>query len=399
MKIRDAFVAASLALAFFSSVNAQSGATRPRRVNPNQTPPPPSATESNETARTQPSARNSPGAANTARAFSLFQQKQFEAALAEARKVSDADPKNSEAWKIAGFAEMELKRYADAAADLKRALELQRAAGEEDANTSDALATAYIRTDNYQEALPLLVVATTRKNAKPDAITFYYRGLAELQTGKNAEAERSFNEVVKLDPKNTAALFYLGRFAFERKDNDAAVLLLNRTTAADPKLADAWTLLAHAYLRRAAAAGASGPKADADFLSAVRASENLIRLRPSDEAAALLHGQALINAKQYARAATTLEALAVKPDARGETLYLLGFAHTQAKNHPKAVAALERAAAKSPDDANIYRFLGYNYQLLKQYAKALAAYERGAELAPEDAYFKEAAESVRPFAK
>ena len=94
-----------------------------------------------------------------------------------------------------------------------------------------------------------------------------------------------------------------------------------------------------------------------------------------------------------------LERAAAGDAAKGETLYLLGFAYTQAKNHPKAVAALERAAAKTPEDANVYRFLGYNYQLLKQYAKALAAYERGMALAPDDAYFKEAAEQVRPFAK
>jgi tetratricopeptide (TPR) repeat protein len=404
-KIRNAFAAATLALASASFAAAQSGATRPRRVNPAppaSTPAPTSDSTANasEPARTQPAAASrttSASSASTARAFSLFQQKQFEAALAEARKVTTSDPKNSEGWKIAGFSEMELRRYADAATDLRRALELQRTEGQEDVNTADALATAYVRTEKYAEALPLLVAATTRKGAKPEAITFYYRGLAEFKTGKTAESQSSFAEAIKLDPKNSAALFYLGLLAFDRKDNDAAITFLNRATVANAQLVEAWTYLTHAYLRRAAAT-TEGPKADADFLSAVRASESLLRLR-SDEPNILLHGQALINAKQYARAATVLEPVAAKTDARGETLYLLGFAHTQAKNHPKAVAALERAAAKTPDDANIYRFLGYNYQLLKQYAKALAAYEKGQQLAPDDPYFKEAADSVRPFAK
>jgi len=409
-KISNAAVSAALVCWAAAGSFAQSGATRPRRVNPSQpvaaAPAPrasdePAASAPADTPRARPAAtannRAAAPASDTARAFSLFQQKQFDAALAEARKATAADPKNSEGWKIAGFAEMELRRYADAATDLQRALELQRAEGAEDANTADALATAYVRSEKYAEALPLLVAATTRKGAKPDAITFYYRGLSEFRTNKTAEAERSFTEAVRLDPKNAASLYYLGRIAFDRKDNDAAVNFLNRATAANAQFAEAWTYLAHAYLRRGAASG-EGPKADADYQGAVRASEALMRLR-SDEPAVLLHGQALINAKQYARAATVLERAAAGDAAKGETLYLLGFAYTQAKNHPKAVAALERAAAKMPEDANVYRFLGYNHQLLKQYAKALAAYERGMALAPDDPYFKEAADQVRPFAK
>ena len=409
-KIGTAFILSALALAAAGpDTLAQSGATRPRRVNP-QNQPLPAATPAGDNAAANtgtraasqpPAGRASsaaPSSADTARAFSLFQQKQYDAALAEARKATTADPKNSEGWKIAGFAEIELRRYADAAASLQRALELQRAAGDEDPNTADALATAYVRAEKYAEALPLLVAATTRAGAKPDAITFYYRGLSEFRTGKTADAERSFTEAVRLDPKNSASLFYLGRLAFDRKADDPAIASLNRATAANPQLVEGWTLLTYAYLRRADAAGGEGPKADADYLSAVRASESLMRVR-ADEASAQLHGQALIRSKQYARAALALEKVAAGESAQGTTVYLLGFAYTQAKNTAKAVAALERAAAKTPDDVNVYRLLGYNYEVLKQYAKALAAYEKGVQLAPDDAYFKESAERVRPFAK
>ncbi len=398
-----ALVVSALAFVAVSQTHAQSGATRPRRVNPqNQPLPTPEPATRADASNNSTAARTTPArasaSADTTRAYSLLQQKQYDAALAEARRVASADPKNSEAWKIAGFAEMELQRYAEAATSLQRALDLQRAAGEEDPKTADALAEAYIRAEKYAEALPLYVAATTRKGAKPDAITFYYRGLAEFRTGKNVEAERSFSEAIRLDPKNAASLFYLGRLAFDRKADDQAIAFLNRATTANAQLADGWTLLTYAYLRRANAAGSEGPKADADYLSAVRAGESLMRVR-SDEASTQLHAQALIGAKQYARAALALEKVSASQSAQGSTLYLLGFAYTQAKNTAKAVGALERAAAKTPDDANIYRLLGYNYEVLKQYAKALTAYERGAQLAPDDAYFKESAERVRPFAK
>src|SRR5687768_11794628 len=116
-----------------SSTPAQSGATRPRRVTPSQPAPTPAAagtTQATRPAAAASQAAGSPG--TTAHAFSLYQQKQYEAALREAKQIASADAKNAEAWKIAGFAEIELKQYAEAAADLQRAHDLQRAAGEED---------------------------------------------------------------------------------------------------------------------------------------------------------------------------------------------------------------------------------------------------------------------------
>ncbi len=409
-KIRLAAIVAFL-LSAVSLSFAQSGASRPRRVNPTPEPTPtpvsrpettlPTTTGANQTRNaptSQPAARTSTGAANdTTRAYSLYQQKLYDAALKEAKQIAASDPNNSEAWKIAGFAEVALKQYAEAAADLQRALDLQRAAGEEDPNTSDELAQTYVRIEKFDAALPLLVAATTRKGATPDAAMLSLRGLAEYRTGKQTDAERSFNAAIKADPKNSLSLFYLGRLAFERKDNDTAINLLNRATTADTRLAEAWTLLTYAYLRRAEAAPAAAT-ASADKLSAVRASEALLRLR-SDEASTVLHAQALIRAEQYARAATVLERITAADTAGGPTLYLLGISHSRAKNFPKAIAALERAATKTTNDANIYRELGYAYVSTKQYAKALAAYEKGLQIAPDDADLKSAAEQVRPFVK
>ena len=376
--------------------SAQSGATRPRRVTPVQPTTDAAASANTAATGTRAASATNAGSASTAHAFSLLEQKQYDAALAEARQLTAADPKNSEAWKISGFAQFYLKRYGEAAGDLERALELRRASGEKDPKTEDALAQAYFFGEKYDEALPLLVAATTRAGAKPDATLVYFRAVAEMNLKKTAEAERSFNEVLKNDPKNKFALLYLGQMAFGRQDYATAVNMLNRATLSDPTFAQGWEMLAQAYMYRGRAG--AGAAADADFLSAVRAADSLARLR-NDDRSALLQGQALIFAKQYARAATSLERAAASAQAPGETFYLLGFAQVQAKNFPKAIAALEQAATKTPDNAEVYRLLGFYYESSKNYTKALAAYERGLQLAPADAYFKESAERVRPFAK
>ncbi|HEX8130054.1 MAG TPA: tetratricopeptide repeat protein [Pyrinomonadaceae bacterium] len=394
----------ALLLTLSAAAAAQSGATRPRRVDPsaNTTPPPatrqtPAATQPRPTTTNTPVASTS-ASGDTARAFSLLQQKQYEAAAREARAAAAADPKNSEAWKIAGFAAFNLNQFKEAAADLQRALDLQRAAKEEDAPTVDALAKSLVRSDEFERALPLLVTATSRAGATPDATLLYYRGLSEYRTGKQAEAERSFNAAVKAEPKNSASLFYLGRISYERNQTDAAIAALNRATLADPRFSEAWTLLTYAYLRRAGTATVPA-KADADYLNAVRSSDALVRVRPNDEAVAALSGQALIGAKQFARAVTVLERAGANPNAQGQTLYLLGVAYSRAKNFPKAIATFERAAAKTSDDPNIYRELGYAYEVSKQYGKALTAYQKGAELLPDDEDFQQSIERVKPFAK
>jgi len=340
---------------------------------------------------------SAPVTSDTSRAFALLQQKQYAAALKEARQITETNPNDSEAWKIAGFAEMNLGQHEAAANDLQKALDLQRASRQEDPFTADALAHAYFLSEKFDRALPLLVAATTRPNSKPEAVTVYYRGVAEYRTGKTVEAERTFNAVVKENPKDAGALFFLGQIAFDRNDLDAAIASLNRATLADARSVSAWNLLTLAYLQRAAAA-ASPEKANADYLSAVRAGEGLARVR-TDAAASILLGQALIGAQQFPRAATVLERATAGADANPTALYLLGVAQSRAKNFPKAIAALERAAAKTPDDVNIYRELGYALEVSKQYAKALAAYDKGAALAPDAADLKESAERVRPYAK
>ncbi|HEX3560723.1 MAG TPA: tetratricopeptide repeat protein [Pyrinomonadaceae bacterium] len=381
--------------------SAQSGATRPRRVTPVQptTDASNAATTTTTTGRaSEPAETSAPPAAagSTAHAFSLFQQKRYDAALQEAKQIAAADPKNSEAWKLAGFAEIGLKRFPDAAEDLRRARDLQSADSKPDPHTDDALAEAYFFAGNYEQALPLLVAETTRKDAKPDATTLSYRGVAEMNLKKTEDAARTFNEVLKADPKNRLALLYLGQMAFARNDYTTAVNLLNRATLADPSYAQAWELLTQAYLFRGRSA--QGAAADADFLAAVRAGDSLARLR-NDEQTAALQGQALFFAKQYERAAAALERAAASPKAQDATFFLLGYAYFQTKNYPKAITALERASEKTPDNADIYRLLGFSYETTKQYVKALSAYEKGQQLVPTDAYFKESADRVRPFAK
>ncbi|HMH45263.1 MAG TPA: tetratricopeptide repeat protein, partial [Pyrinomonadaceae bacterium] len=180
--------AAAAILAAAISLQAQS---RPRRVAPAPTPtpdtllgPPPKsspATDKNAPLLDVKPAKpigEAPASSSTdtTHAFQLFQQKQYSEAAKEARAIAAIDPANAEAWKLAGFSEFYLKQYADASADLQKALDLQRKTDQEDPHTVDALAESYTLGEKFDLALPLLVKITTRAGTAPDAQFLYYRG-------------------------------------------------------------------------------------------------------------------------------------------------------------------------------------------------------------------------------
>jgi tetratricopeptide (TPR) repeat protein len=414
MNYRTPVITLIVAITVLTAALMVNGQSRPRRVKPAPaaTPTPTPDTLLGPAPTPAPTANNNaplldvkpskpvgtaPASTDTMHAYQLFQQKQYAEAAKEAKAIAANDPGNAEAWKLAGFSEFYLKQYDDASEDLQKALDLQRKAKQEDSHTVDALAESYTLGEKYDRALPLLVAVTTRAGATPDSTFLYYRGIAEFKTGKAAEAEKSFNEAIKANPKHTPSLVYLGQIALARKDLDTAISMLNRATTNDPRQAPAWFLLTSAYLRRATSS-TDEAKASADYLGAVRTGEALTRLR-SDEEALGLYARALIGAQQYARAATALERVAASDNVSGITLYLLGLSYSRANNFPKAIAALERAIIKTPNDTNAYRELGYDYEKSKQYPKAFATYEKALKVAPDDADFKEGLERMRPFAK
>src|SRR5712691_8076051 len=163
-------VCAGLAL----TISLQAQSSRPRRVNPPDTllgpePKSPPATDRNAPLLDVKPAKpvgNAPVSTDTTHAYQLFQQKQYDDAAREAKQIANSDPGNSEAWKLAGFSEFYLKRYADASDDLQKALDLKRKANQEDSHTVDALAESYVLAEKFDQALPLLVAVTTRRGAK-----------------------------------------------------------------------------------------------------------------------------------------------------------------------------------------------------------------------------------------
>jgi hypothetical protein len=93
--------------------------------------------------------------ANTAHAYQLLQQKQFAAAAKEAKGFPAQFPNDSEAWKIAGFAELNLKQYPAAIEDpSERQLICRRFRSRRIRTLPTPLGQAYVLSEKYDRALP-----------------------------------------------------------------------------------------------------------------------------------------------------------------------------------------------------------------------------------------------------
>ena len=81
-------------------------------------------------------------------------------------------------------------------------------------------------------------------------------GVAQGRAGRSADALKTFQRVLALDPENALAHFNLGTALLDAGDFAAAADHLERSLRADPKSAAAWSSLGFAKMRREDEAGA-----------------------------------------------------------------------------------------------------------------------------------------------
>ena len=107
----------------------------------------------------------------------------------------------------------------------------------------DSLALLYCETGHPEKAVALLQPRISGKD--PDILNTY--GVALLNMGRFADADRVFQNVLTIDPNNAPALQNLGISALRRDDRANAMDYLNRALTLNPKLPNALNTLGVAY--------------------------------------------------------------------------------------------------------------------------------------------------------
>jgi tetratricopeptide (TPR) repeat protein len=308
------------------------------------------------------------------RAVSLFNQKQYRQAIREFHAVLKANPDAWQSWYYIGFSHYQLQSYEDAIDAFQNYIK----AGEKD---EKAQLTGYyfvgfsqLRLKQYDKGIPSLVryIALAEKNQqKVEPSTRAALGRAYVYTNRYAEAVPMLTTAASEMKTDAANYYLLGYAQYKLGKAEQAIAALNQTLAINPKDADSLALLGEIYF-------AQVKQNPAMAKQVISIGERLAQVR-NDEKTWVLLGQAYLYDKQYAKAAPFLDKYAHAHADSSPAWHNLGVAYSRSSQWKPAAEALEQALKLTPANVAAGLELGYVYESDKQYDKALAAYERAYE--------------------
>ncbi|HKX27069.1 MAG TPA: tetratricopeptide repeat protein [Blastocatellia bacterium] len=245
-------------------------------------------------------------------------QGRFDVAITEFQRATELEPKLAPAFVNLGQAYLEKRDFGGAIPPLKRALELNP----DLAVAHQLLGYALLAQGYAAEAIPHL----ERVQAQ-EAL-----GIAQLETGRLAEAVSNLQAAVTRRPNDPDLLYYLGRASglLSKQITDAMI-------SADPDSARAHQALAENFfaLRRL-------PEAEKEYREA-------LRLRPEVPGVHLALGQVYALGSQWGPAEEEFRAETRLQPGNAEAAYRLGSALLQQGKVREARSELERSDRLKPE--------------------------------------------------
>ena len=286
---------------------------------------------------------------------------QAEANFAKAVKL---DPKNTQSR--TALAMMKLKSGGVDAT----ATELRNIASDDKGTPADlALVSVYIRSKDFTRALKAIDAIETKQPDKPMAANL--RGRVQLLRKDVAEARRSFEHALAIDPLYIPAATSLATLDLADKKPEAAKKRFDAVLAIDPKNLQA--LLAIAEMR----AREGGSKEEiAGLLS------NAVKLNPTAPGPRLLLINLYLSHQDVKSALTAAQdAGAALPDS-AEVLEALGRGQMAAGDTNQAMASFNRLAVLAPQSPLAYMRLAGVYLTAKNTAAAEQSLRRLLAITP-----------------
>jgi tetratricopeptide (TPR) repeat protein len=210
------------------------------------------------------------------------------------------------------------------------------------------------------------------RNFPKDAFIQYWLGRAATEKGDSALAEKSFRQVVELNPRALNALEELARIASQRGDMDLLSKVADKAIAAAPRFPGGYVWRAMVELSHS-----SQDKAEASLKTA-------ITVAPQSPNAYLQLGKLRFVQKRPSEGASLLEqTLQLDPNSSEALRMLVGYDLYQ-KQLDKASARLKAQIAKSPENSSFYDLLAQLEIQNRNLEKAAAAAQKAVRLNPGD---------------
>ena len=188
--------------------------------------------------------------------------------------------------------------------------------------------------------------------------------------GRLDEADRIYEEVLRIDAANHQALHYSGVVAIQKSQYQRAVELIRRSIALHPDDPDAYGNLGVALLNL--------DRMDEALSSLDRAIGN----KPDYAEACFNRGLVFLAQHRYEEALENYRrAVSIRPDYAEVLSNQASLLHALGR-HGEAVEAYRQVLAVKPDDAVTYNDLGVVLQEMNRADEAFASYDRAIELQP-----------------
>jgi len=206
---------------------------------------------------------------------------------------------------------------------------------------------------NKSAATPVV----TRKDIEEQSI--FISGVQAYLLGNSQEAITRFNEVLKLDPKNDAALYELARIAFESGNMDKSIELSQKAIKLNPNNEFYYQYLAEA----------KGEKKDYDGASKVY--ETLLKLKPKEYDYYYDWAYMLSKANKYKEALAVYDVLEQKTGIQEELVFQKQPLYIKLGRVEDCVKDIEKLVKLYPDETRYMNLIGEVYQANKMYDKAI----------------------------
>jgi protein O-GlcNAc transferase len=191
------------------------------------------------------------------------------------------------------------------------------------------------------------------------------------RSGRLAEAEAIYRQILAQHPNRVEALHLLGMLAAQQGRLDSAIELLRQAIRLKPGFAEAYDMLANAL------------KAAGKLDEALAAYRRAIELKPDLAESHSNLGNVLLELRQFDEAITSYQqAIRLKPNHTG--VYCnLGTALYANEQTDDAIAAFRHAVQLKPDFALAHNNLGNALKDIGQLDEAIAAYRQAIRLKPD----------------
>jgi tetratricopeptide (TPR) repeat protein len=289
------------------------------------------------------------------------QAQRFTRAAEFFRGAAELNPVFPQVQYSLGVAYFNAKQYSQAIDPLTRA----RDVAPTDATVRRMLALSLLNAEQYDKAAELLRNDPGRDS---DPSLQYAFGLALVRSGRGADAEVIFDQLLAAHTDNADVNVLLGQAHAQQGDFDAAIKSLQRALQIKPDVPEANAALGVIYLRQGKLTEAA---------AALRAE---LTIRPEDLQSRFNLATALDRADRRDEALAVIRTVVrARPDY-ADARYLFGKLLLAQGDATAAVEHLEAAARQAPEDANIFYQLGQAYQKLGRTELAERQFARFKEL-------------------